>query len=90
MEKWYKSAICVGRDGFYDFPSNKVEEQKSKSVCKVCPVRLECLAYALFNSEDKGIWGGMNERQRSFMFVIVPNSNSEELILEFLLSYIHD
>jgi hypothetical protein len=32
-----------------------------------CPVREECLEYALRNKEEHGIWGGASERQRRKM-----------------------
>ena len=31
----------------------------------VCPVRAECLDYALRNSIRHGIWGGLNEEERA-------------------------
>ena len=33
-------------------------------MCTGCPVRLECLADALDNRMDFGVWGGMTERER--------------------------
>jgi len=29
-----------------------------QEVCNVCPVRVECLAYAVFTHQSDGIWGG--------------------------------
>lgn len=29
-----------------------------------CPVREECLAYALANGEQGGVWGGMDDHER--------------------------
>jgi WhiB family redox-sensing transcriptional regulator len=36
----------------------------AKKVCRACPVRGECLAYAMDAPIDHGIWGGMTERER--------------------------
>lgn len=36
-------------------------------VCDACPVRLECLASAIFLNEGSGIWGGKSLRQRKRM-----------------------
>ena len=33
-------------------------------MCARCPVRTECLEYALGNQEKFGIWGGLSERER--------------------------
>jgi WhiB family redox-sensing transcriptional regulator len=40
--------------------------ERAKSVCRVCPVREECLAYADECGEKAGIWGGLtgDERRR--------------------------
>ena len=38
-------------------------------VCRRCPVRAECLAYALdvCDQHDHGIWGGVSQRERKRM-----------------------
>lgn len=36
----------------------------AKRVCAVCPVREDCLAYALAEHEDAGVWGGTGESIR--------------------------
>ena len=33
-------------------------------MCEVCPVRVDCLEYALANRLDYGVWGGTSERER--------------------------
>jgi WhiB family transcriptional regulator, redox-sensing transcriptional regulator len=33
-------------------------------VCERCPVKDECLSYALNNEITFGVWGGLTERQR--------------------------
>jgi len=40
------------------------EQNKAKQVCGACPVRTECLAEALDNQIEWGVWGGMTERER--------------------------
>lgn len=37
---------------------------RAKAICAVCPVRAQCLAYALVNWEKVGIWGGETENER--------------------------
>ncbi|MFI6061796.1 WhiB family transcriptional regulator [Streptomyces sp. NPDC051286] len=39
-------------------------QNEAKAVCADCPVRLDCLAYALDNREEYGVWGAMTERER--------------------------
>lgn len=33
-------------------------------LCAVCPVRAQCLEYALAHRIDDGVWGGASERER--------------------------
>jgi len=40
------------------------EQHRAKKVCNGCAVRLECLAEALDNRIEWGVWGGMTERER--------------------------
>lgn len=40
------------------------EQNKAKLMCTGCPVRAECLAEALDNEIEWGVWGGMTERER--------------------------
>jgi hypothetical protein len=36
----------------------------ARQVCAGCPVRQECLEFALCHGEVHGIWGGLTERDR--------------------------
>lgn len=38
--------------------------EEAKEVCEWCPVRRECLDWALEARQDFGVWGGMSERER--------------------------
>ena len=37
---------------------------KAKAVCAGCPVRKDCLEFALDTSQEYGIWGGYDEDER--------------------------
>nr|WP_090031342.1 WhiB family transcriptional regulator [Cellulomonas marina] len=39
-------------------------QREARAVCEGCPVRMQCLADALDNRMDFGVWGGMTERER--------------------------
>ena len=42
-------------------------EKRAKRVCATCPVREQCLTYALTRNEKYGIWGGLTEKERTQM-----------------------
>ena len=47
-----------------NLPMSAAEIRLAKSICRSCPVRYECLADALDNRIEFGVWGGMTERER--------------------------
>jgi hypothetical protein len=38
--------------------------QSARGMCAMCPVRIECLEYAVANPSIYGLWGGADERER--------------------------
>ena len=51
-------------------------------MCAGCPVRTECLAEALDNQIEWGVWGGMTERERRALLRRRPNVTSWRRLLE--------
>ena len=49
------------------YPSRGNDWRIAKDICDVCPVKKECLQFALDTDEGEGIWGGTSERQRRRM-----------------------
>jgi len=46
------------------FPDNAYEQRQLTKVCQsVCPVRKQCLTFALETGEHAGVWGGLTERE---------------------------
>jgi WhiB family redox-sensing transcriptional regulator len=37
---------------------------QAKAICAGCPVRQQCLAFALDTRQDHGVWGGMSDQER--------------------------
>jgi WhiB family transcriptional regulator, redox-sensing transcriptional regulator len=62
--KWADYAICQETDPELFFPEKGESTRAAKRICQDCPVRLECLDYALEHEERFGIFGGMSERER--------------------------
>ena len=57
-------------------------QNRAKAVCMACPVRTECLADALDNRIEFGVWGGMTERERRALLRRRPNVASWRRLLE--------
>ncbi|WP_327073846.1 WhiB family transcriptional regulator [Kitasatospora purpeofusca] len=68
-----RGAACKGADTdlFYPDPEEmgpevaEWSERRAKMICAGCPVQSLCLADALERKEPAGIFGGLNERERS-------------------------
>jgi WhiB family redox-sensing transcriptional regulator len=63
-ESWQERALCAQTDPEAFFPEKGGSTREAKKICEGCPVRAECLAYALAHDERFGIWGGLSERER--------------------------
>jgi len=72
---WQWRAACRGEDSGLFFPPGELEnkdqrlarERKAKGICAICPVRIECLEYAVRIREPHGIWGGLTELERRLL-----------------------
>jgi len=60
---WSAQAACRTSDPNEMFAQGTAEN-RMKAVCNGCRVRTECLADALDNRVEFGVWGGMTERER--------------------------
>jgi len=61
---WRDSAACAGLPVRWWFPEPGEDCKQAVTVCNTCPVKTECLQYALDNGERHGIYGGTTARQR--------------------------
>src|SRR5262245_29426321 len=61
---WADHGNCVGVDSDYFFSESDRDTKVAKAICRGCPVRTECLTYALDNNLKHGVWGGMTASQR--------------------------
>jgi WhiB family redox-sensing transcriptional regulator len=71
-ESWQIKASCRGPQAAVFFPPPQFErkdeklerESRAKAICAACPVKRDCLDYAVSIREVHGIWGGLNEAER--------------------------
>jgi WhiB family redox-sensing transcriptional regulator len=69
---WMNRAACRGEDLVLFFgpdgerqPERDIREAKAKAICDRCPVRDQCLDYAVGRPEKYGLWAGLGEDERA-------------------------
>ena len=73
--EWTAQALCHAGDPDLLFQRGAAQNL-AKLVCRSCPVRTECLADALDNRVEYGVWGGMTERERRALLRRRPDVTS--------------
>jgi len=84
IEDWSVRAACRTTDPDALFVQGAAQN-RAKALCMGCPVRTECLADALDNEVEFGVWGGMTERERRALLRRRPNVTSWRRLLETAL-----
>ena len=79
-ESWAARGACRSTDPDALFVQG-AEQNRAKAVCQGCPVRTECLADALDNRVEFGVWGGLTERERRALLRRRPNVTAWRSIL---------
>ncbi len=69
MDNWRDHAACRQEDPDLFFPIGStgpalVQQEQAKAVCRRCPVREQCLQWALDTRQTLGVWGGTSENER--------------------------
>ena len=78
---WTARAACRDLDPDELFVQGAAQN-RAKSLCLACVVRTECLADALDNNIEFGVWGGMTERERRALLRRRPDVASWRRLLE--------
>lgn len=65
---WRSRGACLRADPDLFFPisgrgASQRQERRAKAICAGCPVRAECLRYALDSRQVHGVWGGLGEQE---------------------------
>ena len=66
---WRSSAACLAADPDLFFPISSTgpaqrQIARAKVICAGCPVRVQCLDFALTHDQTHGIWGGTTAEDR--------------------------
>ena len=67
---WRKRAACLHNDPELFFPvgyatdADRWQAEEAKTVCRHCPVRRDCLNYAIDKGIKHGIYGGRTPDER--------------------------
>ncbi len=62
VDNWPMLAECRGMQD--DLFPDGADQKRARLICSSCTVRAQCLAEALDNRIEWGVWGGMTERER--------------------------
>jgi WhiB family transcriptional regulator, redox-sensing transcriptional regulator len=72
---WRTAARCRTADSEGLFVTG-ARQREARQFCRTCPVRTECLAHALDQRIEFGVWGGMTERERRALLRSRPEVRS--------------
>jgi WhiB family redox-sensing transcriptional regulator len=64
---WRLEAVCAEVDPELFFPERGDRALAAKRICAGCPVRVECLSFALAINEPRGVWGGIAAGERRLL-----------------------
>lgn len=68
FQEWHKKALCAEIEGDLWFPEAggmSKEHALAIEICSRCPVKEDCLAEALANNIQYGVWGGLSPVERN-------------------------
>ena len=81
--------IKAARDGYlrrnmksrHELYVTGARQREAREFCRACPVRTECLAHALDQRIEFGVWGGTTERERRALLRSRPHVTSWAALL---------
>ena len=73
--RWQLEAACRSFPAELFFPVGtsdiaRADRERAKGVCRQCPVRAECLQFALDTNQEFGVWGGLSEDERRVLMPV--------------------
>ena len=66
---WKERAACDGMSElFFSGVGEARKAEEAKKICVRCPVRADCLDYALKTRQKFGVWGGLAPKERRSLY----------------------
>ncbi|MGQ4340346.1 WhiB family transcriptional regulator [[Kitasatospora] papulosa] len=62
-QTWENEALCAQTDPESHYPEPGGSSRDAKRTCLACPVRPECLEYAVTTEQYWGVWGGVSQHE---------------------------
>jgi WhiB family transcriptional regulator, redox-sensing transcriptional regulator len=68
--EWQAAGACLSADPEIFFPvsgmgASAPQIEQARQICAQCPVRCQCLDFAMSSGETHGIWGGTTPEDRT-------------------------
>ena len=65
---WRSLGACLSADPDLFFPispggASQRQVKRAKAICGICPVKAQCLAFAVETRQVHGVWGGLGEEE---------------------------
>lgn len=60
-QPWRREALCKGADHLF-FTERGTPLDKAVTLCMECPVRIDCIGYAIETRPSYGLWGGLGAK----------------------------
>jgi WhiB family transcriptional regulator, redox-sensing transcriptional regulator len=81
---WAQRAACASTSvdpDWWHAPPGDDAEDVARGICAGCPVRRSCLAHALAVGEPDGIWGGLDDAERTWVRVALAEGSAVAAVL---------
>lgn len=69
---WQQAGSCRRLPRTEWFPESASAQRALTKICMSCPVRKQCLTWALETGEHSGVWGGLTERELRKTAALTP------------------
>ena len=75
-QTWRERAACKGEpiDLFYQPRGDSENYEEAAEICQGCPVRKECLLFAIEYNENWGFWGGLSLSKRRWVHTLMGDA----------------